>query len=131
MVPAADAKHYVLVCGPPGFSETARDILNEKNYKYRTFLGMPNKYPEVPTNWLGRVHRQNPYAIYWAVTLTIMAIIWSFSRGQIGFAGRFCVEGFTNEKNVTRYAYRLVTDPAWSNGSEPPEDGCNADPLIG
>jgi hypothetical protein len=67
----------------------------------------------------------------WAVILFILLIIWSYSRGEIGLGGRFCVEGFVNEKNVTRYAYRLVRDPAWSNGSEVPDKGCNMDPKIG
>ena len=92
---------------------------------------MPNKYPEVPRSWIGRIHHQNPFIIYWAVIFFLMLIIWSFSRGQIGLGGRFCVEGFTNEKNVTQYAYRLVKDPYWANGSEVPEEGCNMEPIVG
>ena len=125
------ADNYILVCGPSGFSETCKSLLAELNYNYKTFLGMPNKYPEVPTNWLGRLHRSNPFIVMWAVVLLIMLIIWSYSRGEIGLGGRFCVEGFINEKGVTRYAYRLVKDPEWSNGSEVPDEGCNADPYIG
>lgn len=67
----------------------------------------------------------------WANILFIMLIIWSYSRGEIGLGGKFCVEGFENQWGKTRYAYRLVKDPKWSNGSIPPEEGCNVDPYIG
>ena len=55
----------------------------------------------------------------------VVASIWSFSRGVVGFNGRFCVEGFENEHGKLRYAYRLVKDPKWSKGSVPPSHGCN------
>lgn len=106
-----DAKNYVLVCGPNGMSEKAKELLEGLNYKYKTLLGMPNKYPEIPRNWLGRIHNYNPFLVYWFVTLFLIAIIWGYSGGENGLGGRFCVEGFTNEKGVTRYAYRLVKDP--------------------
>jgi hypothetical protein len=92
---------------------------------------MPNKYPEIPRSWLGRIHHENPFVVMWAVTLVLCGIIWSYSQGKIGLGGRYCVEGFENELGVTRYAYRLVKDPEWSNGSEPPEKGCVMDPLPG
>jgi len=125
------AENYVLVCGPSGFSETCKNLLAELAYNYKTFLGMPNKYPEVPTNWLGRLYRYNPFIVMWAVIVFILLIIWSFSRGENGLGGRFCIEGFENEWGATRYAYRLVRDPEWSNGSEVPDEGCNVDPKIG
>ena len=114
-----DCKNYVLVCGPPGMHDTAAKILDALNYKYKSNLGMPNKYPEVPRNWLGRIHHENPFIVMWAGILIICLIIWSYSQGKIGLGGRFCVEGFENELGVTRYAYRLVKDPQWSNGSDP------------
>ena len=126
-----NAENYVLVCGPSGFSETCKNLLAELAYNYKTFLGMSNKYPEVPTNWLGRLYRYNPFIVMWAVIVIILLMIWSFSRGENGLGGRFCIEGFENEWGATRYAYRLVRDPAWSNGSEVPDEGCIADPKIG
>lgn len=92
---------------------------------------MPNKYPEVPRNWLGRIHKENPHIVYWVVIFFVCLVIWSYSQGKIGFNGRFCVEGFENEFGVTRYAYRVVQDPQWSNGAEVPEDGCNMEPWVG
>lgn len=126
-----DAKNYVLVCGPNGMSDKAKELLDGLNYKYKTLLGMPNKYPEIPRNWLGRLHKYNPFIVYWTASLMLIAIIWGYSRGEFGLGGRFCVEGFKNEKGVIRYAYRLVKDPKWSLGSEAPEEGCNVDPFIG
>lgn len=86
---------------------------------------MPNKYPEAPTNWLGKIHRKSPHSVYWFVIIVIVALIWSFSRGNIGLNGRFCVEGFKNEKNLTRYAYRIIKDPDWANGAITPDRVCN------
>ena len=112
--------------------DKAKEILDSLKYDYKTFLGVPNKYPEMPMNLLGRIHRWNPFVIYWAVALTICLIIWSFSQGTIALGGRFCIEGFTNPWNQTRYAYRLVTDEKWiMTGTKVPEGGCTADPLPG
>ncbi len=74
--------------------------MDELNYKYKTNLGMPNKYPEVPRNWLGRIHKENPHIVYWVVIFFVCLVIWSYSQGKIGFNGRFCVEGFENEFGV-------------------------------
>lgn len=111
------SKNYVLVCGPSGFTDKSKLILSSTNYNYKTLLGMPNKYPESPTNLLGRIHRKSPHSVMWAVIVIIVALIWSFSRGKIGFNGRFCVEGFKNEKNATRYAYRIINNADWATGA--------------
>jgi hypothetical protein len=125
-----DASNYVLVCGPPGMMDKGKEILNSLNYNYKTMLGAPNKYPLAPTNWVGRLWRYNPFIIMWAVCFFIMAIIWSYSRGKIGFDGKFCVEGFKNEKGLTRYAYRLVNDPKFATLGDPPAE-CITDGIWG
>jgi len=109
-----DASNYVLVCGPSGQMKKAKEVLNSLNFNYKTLLGAPNKYPLAPTNCLGRLWRYNNFIVMWAVVFCLMAIIFSYSRGKIGFDGKFCVEGFKNEKGVVRYAYRLVNDPKWA-----------------
>ena len=105
------ASHYLLVCGPPGFSDTCKGILAHLGYNYVTFLGMPNNYLERPTNWVGKLHRKNPHALYLGVSLFLMFVIWMYSGGKFGMNGRFCVEGYINEDKVMRYAFRLVRDP--------------------
>ena len=125
------ARSYVLVCGPSAFSDKAKMILSNLDYKYSTLLGMPNKYPEAPTNVLGKLHRKSPHTIYWIVSFLVIALIWSFSRGKIGFNGRFCVEGFKNERNATRYAYRIINNPDWATGAITDDKVCDFDPLVG
>jgi hypothetical protein len=122
-----NASHYVLVCGPPGLNETSKGILTSLGYHYVTYLGMPNKYPEKPTNWIGKLHRKNPHVLYLFVSFFIMWVIWLYSGGKFGMNGRFCVEGYINEDKVMRYAFRLVKDPVWSKGVEPPDEGCLMD----
>ena len=65
------------------------------------------------------------------VSLLFCLGVWSYSRGNIGFNGKFCVEGFVNEPGVIRYAYRLVTKEKWSLGAEVPDGGCTHSPLTG
>lgn len=92
---------------------------------------MPNKYREAPTNWLGKIHRKSPHTVYTISSLIILALIWSFSQGKIGLNGRFCVEGFKNERNAVRYAYRIINDPDWATGAITPDKVCDFDPYIG
>jgi hypothetical protein len=86
-----DASNYVLVCGPKEMMESAKQILDSLNYNYKTMLGAPNKYPVAPTNWLGRIWRYNPFIPMWIVVIVFCVIIWSLSRGVVGFNGKFCV----------------------------------------
>lgn len=125
-----DASHYILVCGPPGMMTTGKEILNSLSFNYKTMLGAPNKYPLAPTNWVGRLWRYNPFIIMWMVCIFIMAIIWSYSRGKIGFDGKFCVEGFKNKGGLIRYAYRLVNDREWATLGDAPAD-CNVNGIYG
>lgn len=92
---------------------------------------MPNKYPEKPTNWIGKLHRKNPHMLYLAVSFFFMWAIWMYAGGKYGMNGRFCVEGYINKEKVMRYAFRLVKDPHWSNAVDAPEEGCMQDILIG
>lgn len=127
----SSAQNYILVCGPPGFSNSAKSILSNLEYKYVTFLGMPNRYPEPPANWLGKIHRRSPHSVYWAVILILNVIVWSYSRGKIGFNGRFCVEGFKNKHNKIRYPYKIVNDANWAHGAKTESGICDFDQNMG
>ena len=93
-------------------------------------MGGKNLQPILKAHYQN-LYRWNPYLVQTAVSFLFCLGIWSYSRGKIGFDGKYCVEGFKNEPGVIRYAYRLVTDPKWSKGAEVPDEGCIHSPLTG